>query len=350
MPCAEIKNVEIKAVSTVVAEREESAFSIPGLYGGNIKRLKKVVEATGFEKRRVAAPETTAADMCVRAAEDIFENSGIGRDSIEAVVFVSQYPDYVSPATACILQSRLGLPNSCAAFDVNQGCAGYVYGLWIASSLLSSGACRRVLMLAGDTPNKIEPPSPVDSVPMFGDAGSATVLDFNPDAASMYFDTGTDGSGWDMIACKNGMFRTPPSLSQFRPDGSYDWGASMDKLAVVDFTLKRVPASVSAVLSRAGWDAGAVDAFLMHQANKLIIESIADALGGDYSKFPADSITKYGNLSCVSIPAIICDNFWERLRNGEMSLVMSGFGIGLSWASVALRAGPIYCSKILECG
>lgn len=350
MPCSEIKNVEIKAISTVVAEREESAFSIPGLYGGNIKRLKKVVEATGFEKRRVAAPETTAADMCVRAAEDIFENSGIGRDSIEAVVFVSQYPDYLNPATACIIQSRLGLPDSCAAFDVNQGCAGYVYGLWIASSLLSSGACRRVLMLAGDTPNKIETPSPVDSVPMFGDAGSATVLDFNPDAGSICFDVGTDGSGWDVIVCKNGRFRFPPSPSHFLPDGSYNWGSSMDKLAVVDFTLKRVPASVSAVLSRAGWDAGAVDAFLMHQANKLIIESIADALGGDFSRFPVDGISKYGNLSCVSIPAIMCDNFWERLRNGEMNLVMSGFGVGLSWASAALRVGPIYCSKILECG
>src|SRR5574344_603648 len=167
-----IKNVSIKGISTVVPKTELNLEEDDTLYEGNKKRLRRVMSSTGFHYRRVADDKTTSSDLCKKAAESLFGEVNYKKEKIEALIFVTQTPDYHIPATACILQDRLGLSQNTATFDVNQGCAGYVYGLWLASSLISGGV-KKVLLLVGDTSSKYTDMFKDGSAPIFGDAGTA---------------------------------------------------------------------------------------------------------------------------------------------------------------------------------
>lgn len=341
-----IKNVKIKGISVVVPSKELCLTDDKSLYGGDEKQLKRVMRSSGFNKRRVADENVTASDLCVKAAENMFADMNFDRKAIDAVVFVTQTPDYHMPATACVIQHRLGLKESTAAFDVNQGCAGYAYGVWIASMLANSG-CRYVLLLVGDTSSKYTDMfREHQSAPIFGDAGSATLFEFDEKAAPMYFDIGTDGSNYEVIMARNGGFRNPPKKDMFYEDGTFKYEARMDGLKVMEFTLSKVPGSIKDVLERAGITKDDIDFFVMHQANKFILENIALEADIPLDKMPMETISKYGNQSCTSIPGAICDALEEEVQKRPLKLCISGFGIGLSWVSAVLDIDRIYCSGI----
>lgn len=344
-----INNVKIAGISTVLPEKEVNLYDNKELYGGNIKKIDRIVNASGFHIRRVADDDVTAGDLCEQAAEDLLDKLKVDRKEIDAIILVTQYPDYIAPGTACFIHGRMGLKKECAAFDINQGCAGYAYGLWIASMMVNSG-CKKVLLLVGDTPNKAtsKDDDPTTAVPMFGDGGSATLLEYNEEAKPIYFDIGTDGTGAEVIWFKNGSFRHPPILEDFSPDGKFLIDAYMDKLAVVDFTLREVPPSINAVLSYAGWNKDEVDYYIMHQANKIIIHNIASIVNVEPEKFPIKSLSLYGNLSCGSIPSVMSGELNEEIKTKNLKLVLSGFGIGLSWVSIALETDKFYCSNIIN--
>ena len=341
-----IKNVSIKGVSVVVPQQAQSLLDDKTLYGGDEKKLKRVMRATGFHTRRVVDASVTASDLCEAAARNLMRDMKIAPSEIDGVVFVSQTPDYHMPATACILQHKLGLSNATAAFDVNQGCAGYTYGLWIASMMVSNG-CNRILLLVGDTSSKYTDMfKEHNSAPIFGDAGSATLLERDNMASPLFFDIGTDGGQFEAIMSTNGGFRSPPTIGMFYEDGSFKYGAQMDGLKVMEFTLSRVPESIRDVLEYAGVSKDKVDYFIFHQANKFILENIAGNADIPVEKIPMETLSKYGNQSCTSIAAALCDALLEPLMQQKLLLCLSGFGIGLSWASVVLETNKIYCSGI----
>ena len=297
-----INNVKIKGISTVVPKKEFKLEDDETLYDGNKKRLKRVMSSTGFNCRRVADEKTTSSDLCVKAAENLFSEMNYNRKELQAVVFVTQTPDYYMPATACILQDRLNLSQDIATFDVNQGCAGYVYGLWIASSLISGGL-KKVLLLVGDTSAKYTDMFRDGSAPIFGDAGSATILEYE---------------------------------------------SQMDGARVMEFTLDKVPLSIKELLEKADEKIENIDYFIMHQANRFILENIAMNADIPFEKMPTETISKYGNQSCTSIPSAICDTIYEEVSNKNVKLLLSGFGIGLTWASCITTLDKITCIKINE--
>jgi 3-oxoacyl-[acyl-carrier-protein] synthase III len=343
-----VNNVIIRGISTVVPKKELSLRDDSTLYNGNEKRLKKVMKSSGFDKRRIVENDVCASDLCQRAAEILFTEMSIDPKTVSAVIFVTQTPDYCMPATSCILQHKLGISEESAAFDVNQGCAGYTYGLWITSKLIDKN-CKRVLLLVGDTSSKYSDMfKETNSAPIFGDAGSATLLEYSENESIITFDIATYGDQFDAIISKNGSFRNPPNSDMFYKDGSFKYESKMDGMRVMEFTLDKVPSSINSIIDYANCNVSDIDYFVIHQANKFILENLALNTNIPLDKMPIQTLSKYGNQSCTSIPGVICDSLKNEVSSKKLKLLLSGFGIGLSCVSTILDINKIYCSGIRE--
>jgi 3-oxoacyl-[acyl-carrier-protein] synthase-3 len=261
MAGASIPGVVIRGIASAVPKGTQGRKELTELGGSSTP--EKIMEVTGVRSRRVSRPGQTASDLCFAATETLLKNLRWERGTVEALIFVSQTFDYVTPATSCCLQARLGLPKSCAAFDVALGCSGYVYGLWIASSLVLAGS-RRVLLLAGETATKMISPLDHAAVPIFGDAGTATALE-REEGHEMHFDLGTDGGGFEHLIIPAGGQRRPRSnqtaVRTAREGGNVrsDEDLYMNGPEIFSFTLREVPPLMSRILARAGWTKEQVD-------------------------------------------------------------------------------------------
>ena len=302
-------------------------------------------KTTGIKERRVASDDLTCSDLCFKAADNLLSDLQVNKEEIEVLIFVSQSPDFFLPATAVTLQERLGLNKNCMAFDINLGCSGYVYGLSVLSSLLKSGL-KKGLLLAGDKSTISTSFNDKSTYPLFGDAGTATLLSFNEITEPMFFDLHSDGSGKDAIMIEYGHSRFPYNTF-IDEEREYEPGIkrsrnhlALDGMKVFNFALKEVAKSIDNCLQYAEYEKETVDFFVLHQANKLINDSVRKKMKLPEDKFPM-SIEKYGNTSSASIPLTICISLKEQVENKELTLVLSGFGVGLSWANVLMKMGPI---------
>jgi 3-oxoacyl-[acyl-carrier-protein] synthase-3 len=347
MAGSSIPGVVIRGIASAVPERTQGLKDLPELFGGS--DAGKIIEVTGVRSWHVCRPGQTASDLCLAAAETLLKNLSWDRDSVEALVFVSQTFDYVAPATSCCLQARLRLPKSCAAFDVALGCSGYVYGLWIASSLMLAG-CRRVLFLAGETATRIISPVDKAAVPLFGDAGTATALE-REDGHVIHFDLGTDGTGFEHLIIPAGGQRRPRSSQSAvrtpREGGNVrsDEDLYMNGPEVFTFTLREVPPLLNRILARAGWTKEQVDFFVLHQANKWMLDKLAKRLGIPAASLPI-ALEEFGNTVSASIPLAITHSLRGSAAQESRRLVLAGFGVGLSWGAAALELGPIVLPEL----
>lgn len=315
--------------------------------------LEKVIEKTGVKRRHIAPPEVCSSDLCVAAAQPLLAKLGWERDSIDLLVFVSQTPDHFLPATSCVLHGRLGLAKSCAAFDISMGCSGYVYGLSMVAGLLAAGAHRRALLLVGDTISKVVSPEDRSVAYVFGDAGSATALEQAGGAGPMAFELGTDGTGIEHLKIPAGGFRCRPSpqtaLIKEREAGNHrsDEHLFMNGAEIFNFTIREVPPLIKALTERAGWPAASVDHWIMHQANRFMLEYL-----GRRMKLPPEktvvALENYGNTSCASIPLALSDRFGGEARMAPGRFVLAGFGVGFSWAGVALDLRDAFVLPVIE--
>jgi 3-oxoacyl-[acyl-carrier-protein] synthase-3 len=278
----------------------------------------------------------------------------IPKDSIDILIFVSQTPDYLLPATACAVHGRLGLSPSCAAFDVNLGCSGYVYGLWLAASLLQAGA-KRALLLVGDTISRVVSPSDRSTALLFGDAGTATVLETSVGAPPIFFELGTDGSGAEHLTVPAGAFRRPSTTAtgqrREREGGNVrsDEDLFMNGGEIFAFTMRTVPMLCKTLMQRAGWSMDDADAFVMHQANRFMLQHLAKLM-----RLPKEKVVMaledFGNTSSASIPLALSVSLADRLRTSTTKLVMAGFGVGFSWAGATVEAGPMTMPELVRVG
>lgn len=300
---------------------------------------------TGIKERRVASKELTCSDLCFKSAENLLTDLNVNKEEIDVLIFVSQSPDYFLPATAIILQERLGLSKNCMAFDINLGCSGYVYGLSVIASLMKNGL-RKGLLLAGDKSTISTSFNDKSTYPLFGDAGSATLISYDEQADKMFFDLHSDGSGKDAIIIEYGHSRFPYN-SFLDDEREYEPGVirsrnhlALEGMKVFNFALKEVAKSIADCLDFASVKQEEVDYFVLHQANKLINDSVRKKMKLTEDKFPM-SIGEYGNTSSASIPLTICVALQEQIKNQQLTMLFSGFGVGLSWANVLLKVGPI---------
>ena len=295
--------------------------------------VNDVVKMIGVESRYWVDDATTTADLCHEAANNLIDRLNWSRESIDGIVFVTQTPDYRLPATACALQARLGLSSSCAAFDVNLGCSGYVYGLWLASALLKSG-CNRILLLVGDTSSKLIDMGDRSTAMLFGDAGTATAIEIGTESNRASFVLGTDGKGERNLIVPQGGYRPwkgdDPRLRDKNPTCVF-----MDGGEIFNFSLRAVPGLIQDALTLHGTERESVDAFLLHQANLFMLKHI-----GKKAKIPAEkmpiNIDAYGNTSSASIPLLLTTHCKQRMSAGSSRYLLAGFGVGYSWGAAIL--------------
>jgi 3-oxoacyl-[acyl-carrier-protein] synthase-3 len=351
MPKACFDNARIDGVSVTLGPLLKKIDDESQLFGGTAAQLEKIKKAIGLNERRVVHTGTTAADLCEHASESLFKDLGVDRGSIDAVVCVTQTPDHFQPCNAAILHGKLGLSDSCLAFDISLGCSGWVVGLYVASTMLESGGCDKVLLLAGDTMSRCVNPRDRSVAPLFGDAGSATLLTRN--RCRSWFSLHTDGKRSKFISIPAGGFRERSTaetrVEKVDPDGSVRSAEDlfMNGAEVFNFSIREEPLAVNEILNYSGVSKEQVDFFVFHQANKYIINNIARRLLLPLSKVPSSTVERYGNQSSASIPCTICDVLGVEAISGELTLLFSGFGVGLSWASCIMEQIPPFHTRLL---
>lgn len=313
------KNIGIKGMACAVSTRWISVESLKD--GSNDEMLNRFVKNTSVTGHYECGPRQSAADLACVAARRIIEEKAIDKSEVGVVVFATQYPDYKTPSTACVLQSRLGLSIDCLAFDVNLGCSGFVYGLNIVASLMQSSNAKYGLLLAGDTPSKGVRSD--NSRNLFGDASSATLLGKNNNGDSMVFASRTDGSGYKAILRPYGYAKHPD-----RPDTE----GVFDEIGVFNFAINQAPMLINELIEQEGTSPEAFDCLALHQANMMIMKQITKRTKFDKEKLLV-SIDRYANTSAASIPLSFVQKYGELKAGNNLHSLICGYGVGLSWAA-----------------
>jgi 3-oxoacyl-[acyl-carrier-protein] synthase III len=354
------QHVRISGISAIVPPHEVRLADELQYFGGDIAKARRMTKMAGIDRRRIAEPGVTASDLCHQAAENLILGMKLERESIDAIIFVSQGPDYALPATACLLQHRLNLSKNCAAFDVNQGCAGYTYGLWLASSLIESHACSRVLLLVGESLARLTDEDNRIVTPLFGDCGTATLVEYIAENMPSWFMLGTDGSGAEALIVPAGRARLPlprtakeyaPFCERIKDPQGTPWrlvNTYMRGSDIFEFTMSVIPEHIQALLRYAGQTPDDIDRLVLHQANMQIVQAVTANAGFPPEKSSSETFSAYGNQAGASIPSAICHTLADTVRSTKVKMLLSGFGVGLSWASAILRLDNIWCSGICE--
>ncbi|MCL2218655.1 MAG: ketoacyl-ACP synthase III [Chitinispirillia bacterium] len=343
------KNVGIRAITACVPSNiiynKDLGYLIPE------EEIEKTISSIGIQERRVCDADTCSSDLCFKAAKQLIEENGIDVNTIDVLLFLSQTPDYKMPATAPLLQNRLGLPHTTASLDLNLACSGYTYGLSAAYAYASLPGVNRVLLLVGETFTKVT--SKYDKVnwPLFGDAGTATLVE-KGDYSDSNIELMTDGSGAKSLIIPAGEYRHPATAENLqiteREEGNRrsDHHIYMDGMDVFNFTLRIVPKSIKSMLATLSISADDVNYFLFHQANKFMIDFIVKKLKIDTAKVPF-CIDRFGNTSSASIPLTIVSELGNSVRNDE-KIILCGFGAGLSWGTVYTEFKNCTISSLIE--
>ena len=339
--------VAIAGIAAAVPRKTVSVDSYVNVFGSEV--VEKFKQKTGILTLHRTGENQTAGDLGYSAANHLLEKLSIARDDIGVLVFVSQAPDYRKPATACVLQYRLGLSIECAAFDVGLGCSGFVYGDRIIRALMMSGQAKYGLLIVAETSSKQAGEKDKTMAMMFGDAGSAILYEKGVDGQSTTL-LQTDGSRYKNIIVPAGGFRDlHPELSTFKDSEGTErskFEAYMDGMAVFEFSIRDVPNAMNDYLEYIGKQGNDFDYILLHQANHYIIKQIAKRFKVPMDKVPI-SLDRYGNTSGVTIPLTICDKFGSS-ATGDVSLLAAGFGIGLSLGVTSFKLDIANVFPIIE--
>ncbi|MFM1874520.1 MAG: hypothetical protein RL266_257 [Bacteroidota bacterium] len=316
------------------------------------RSIREIIDQVGIRYRHIALEGQTASDLCEVAAQKLLDELSWTPADIGLLVFVSQTPDHIVPGSASQLVARLGLPTHCLALDVNQGCAGYVYGMSVTMSMMQSFGISKGLLLVGDTITKMISDSDNALRTIFSDAGSATAFEFDGSATETKFQFGSSGKDFEAIHVPHGGFRFPTSVSSFEQVSVADGitrskrHLHMNGQAVFTFGLSTVANSIVKMLDETGNSASTIDQLVLHQANRLLNNSIVRKTGFDANKAPT-SLYEHGNTSCATIPVTMVTELRERLRTERLKLMLSGFGVGLSWGNAILETENIVCPKLI---
>ena len=328
VPKCKICNLDMKDIS---ADYDSAAF----------------VETTGVLERRLDESLTTS-DLCVAAAEKLIEDIGWDKSEVEGIIFVSQTTDYYLPATACIVQDRLGLSKECYAADIVLGCSGWVYGLSSLVSLMSNGGIKKALLMAGDARRHV-----ATNDPLFGFAGTVTALEYVEGDAGFKFHFGTDGSGFDAIIIPDGGSRNQVTENSFKDeviDGKHynRMQSRMKGMDVFSFGISTAPKSVKKLAEHFGFNYLDADYFVFHQANMKMNNMITKKLKLESEKVPS-CMYHFGNTSSASIPLTIVTQLKGKCE-GKTKFICCGFGVGLSWGTVAFETENVVISDLVEVG
>ena len=298
------------------------------------EEVRKVTGMAGVVARRLAGDSVCASDLCTAAAKRLLTTLQWEPASIDALIMVTQTPDYFLPSTACVIHKHLSLADHCAAFDVGLGCSGYPYGLWLAAMMVQGGGVRRALVLHGETPTRFSDKGDRSVSLLFGDAGSATALEAShTGCADWYYALHSDGSAYESMIIESGGFR-----DRFGADPRKHC-VTMNGALIFNFTIKRVPALIDETLQGAGVSVNDVDYFIFHQSNHYIIKHICSKKSLPVTKVPI-TLKEFGNTGGPSVPLTLTEGGLLRPADRQLRLLLLGYGVGLSWGSALVELDP----------
>ena len=317
------------------------------------KDVAEIVEKTGIYERRFAPDGMCASDLCYAAAERLIEDNTINKEEVDLLVFVSQTPDYRMPATSVVLQKRLGLGNHVAAFDINLGCSAFIYGLSVVYAMMETGGFRSALLLDGETRSRVYSAKDRKTAFIFGDGAVAAWITADSSIGKSFFSLNSDGGRADYIKMNAGGYRNPSTPETLKERVVDEHGnirseehGYMNGADVFNFVIAEIPKDIKRILAFSATTKEEIDLFFFHQANSYMNGYLANKLKLEREKVP-NSIAKFGNTSSVSIPLNIVDHFQGTTLDRKRSL-MSGFGVGMSWASCVMDWENCKVSTLVE--
>ncbi|MBV9576547.1 MAG: ketoacyl-ACP synthase III [Gammaproteobacteria bacterium] len=325
------ENISVSGIAVALPHNKLELSSLSQLYGTN--EVQRIMANTGISAVRVADAQTKTSDLCFMAARELIAKMTV--NSVDAIVFVSQTHDAVMPATSVMLQHRLGLSTNTVAFDISYGCSGYVYGLYQAAMLIAAGGCQRVLLCTGDVITPLLYPTDKHVRLVFGDAGSATLIERGNDCLS--FILRSDGSGMDHL-----------KAAKQKNEITHDGYLHMNGSAIMEFALREVPKMIAELLQVKNWHAEEVGSYVLHQANEFMLNYLRKKMALSKEAVPI-AVENTGNTSSASIPLTLALTS-DRLRqeNRLNKAILCGFGVGLSWAATSLDLSKALILSPLE--
>lgn len=296
---------------------------------------EQIFKNTGIRTRYVSAKDELASDMAVKAAENLFSEQQIDKNSIDFLIFCSEGFDYIAPASSCIIQNRLGLPITIGCMDLPYGCSGYVYGLGIAYGLLKAQIAQKILFITADIPTKGISNSDLELQSIFSDIATATIITDNNSNSLTHFEYGTDGSGAHDLYVEASAFRNPIQSNFKIPEGLICGQMIMNGSNVFLFAVKRVPTLIQSILEKQNATIDEIDLFVFHQASFFMLDVVRRKCKIPKEKFFVN-IEDYGNSVSSTIPVALYDAEKKGVLKRGMKVLLAGFGIGYSWGATII--------------
>jgi 3-oxoacyl-[acyl-carrier-protein] synthase-3 len=347
-------NRSIKGILTILPAKEIKFEDEMESYNFSTAKSLKLKMAMGYNKHRIAEDGVTISDLCVYGLNHLFEKELLKKDEIDALILVTQSPEYFMPPTSNLIQGKLELKQDMICMDINQGCAGFEIGLFQAFMLLEQDEINKVVLLNADLLSQKVSKRDRNSNPLIGDGASITIIEKSKKPNTIYANIKMDGTAFDALIIPAGGFKTPstPETSEMVEDSAGNF-RSLNNLVmkgddVFNFVQREVPPMIEDLLGRAGVNKQAVDFYMFHQPNKFMLNKLADKLEVPREKMPSNIVENFGNASGVSIPTAITFNLGERLTKESLLICLAGFGVGLTWASLLIEMGNLDFNKIID--
>lgn len=317
-------------------------------------RSLKLKEVMGYDKHRIVEPGVCVSDLAVFGLEHLFRNGLLQPEEIDALLLITQSPDYFMPPTSNVIQGRLKLKHDMLCLDINQGCAGFVIGLIHAFLLLEQPCIRKVVLINADVLSRKTSPKDRNSYPLIGDAAAITIVERDPEDSVIHACLRMDGTRNSALMIPAGGMRLPatPETALLEDVGDNNLRARdhlrMDGTAVFNFVQTEVPLLVESLLSFAGVTVDSLDYFFNHQANRFMLQKLAEKMKVPPAKMPNNVVEHFGNSSGTTIPLAITFNLGGPLKSRHFQTCLVGYGVGLTWAAMLIRLGKMSFCQLID--
>ncbi len=347
-------NKRITGVLTVLPANERTFMEDMKDFDFPEAKSLKLKTVMGYDKHRIVKSEQTCvSDLAVHGFKHLFERGVLQPDEIDALVVITQSPDYYMPATSNVIQGRLALKKDMLCLDISQGCAGFIVGLMQAFMMLDQASIKKVVLVNADVLSRKVSRKDKNSFPLIGDAACITIVERSDDGRTIHANLKMDGTGAEVLMIPAGGFRMPSTAQTavLEDVGDNNFRAkdnlTMNGTAVFNFVQVEVPPMIEALLQEAAVPVDDVDYFMFHQPNKFMLNKLADKMKVPRERMPANIVENFGNASGATIPTNITFNLASELTSGSKKLCLAGFGVGLTWASMVMQVGPLaFCEMI----
>ena len=348
------KNKRVNGILTVLPQKCITFEDEMANYNFSPAKSMKLKLAMGYKEHRIAEEGQTSVDFAIHGLQYLFDEGMLRKEEVDAILFVSQTPDYIMPPSSNLIQGHFSLKQDCLCMDINQGCAGFELGLIQAFMLLEQPVINKVVLINADVLSAKTSKRDRNSWPLIGDAGAITIVEKCEDENPVYANIKMDGTGALVLKIPAGGARIPSTseTAVMEEDAAGNF-RSKDNLVmqgdeVFNFVQREVPPMIEHLYEQSGVDRNEVDWYMFHQPNKFMLHKLADKLGVPHEKMPANIVENFGNASGVTVPTCISFNLGEELCNKTMQLCLAGFGVGLTWSSVMMKMGNLKFNKIIE--